>query len=291
MQQQLSHKEQAFLKFKKDIQVYEKAVFPSLLQNHGITPEHFGQIVISEVKRNDKLLEAFLVNPSSMYASILAGAEIGLIPNEMNGEFYLIPRNIKQPNGSHLLTVTPLIGYKGLVRILLRGGGIVRINAEVVYESDEFHVEYGLEPKLIHKPSFSGGRLAENIKYAYACCKTRSGEFQFAVLTRDELLTIQATSKNANALYFNDKLGINRWMEKKAALIQLSKLIDKDYYAQKAISLSGSIEGGAYLTSDDGKEYRLVEGSVVRPSRMRKIYDEFAKEPQLLTDKKEGDEN
>jgi hypothetical protein len=50
-----------------------------------------------------------------MFASILAGAEIGLIPSDMLGEFYLIPRKIDgKPS------VTPLIGYKGLVNILLR---------------------------------------------------------------------------------------------------------------------------------------------------------------------------
>jgi len=50
-----------------------------------------------------------------MFALILAGAEIGLMLSEMLGEIYLIPRKIDNKP-----TVTPLIGYKGMVNIILK---------------------------------------------------------------------------------------------------------------------------------------------------------------------------
>lgn len=282
-------KEQAIMRFKREMKDYQQHVLPTLLEQHGISPAHFAQIVVSELKRNDKLLDAFTKNPASMYASVLAGAEIGLIPSDMIGEFYLIPRTIKQSDGSYLPTVTPLIGYKGLVSIILRSGDVVKVHSEVVYEGDDFEVSYGLEPTINHKPNFGAERTAANIRYAYAVAKMRTGEYQFTVLTRQEILTIQGLSKYNNDLYFNDKMGVNRWMEKKAALIQLSKLLQKDFYSKKAISYDNAFEGGAYLTLDDNKNIKIVEGTAVKPKRFRNIYEELSTpiEPQNI----ESDEN
>ena len=77
-------------KFQQNIEQYEQSVLPNLLKKHNIDVSQFKQIVLSEIKKNPKLLEAFMSNPASMFASILAGAEIGLIPSDMLGEFYLI---------------------------------------------------------------------------------------------------------------------------------------------------------------------------------------------------------
>jgi len=253
---------------------YEKQVLPSLLNDtHAkVTPAKFTQIVINEIKKNEKLLQAFAENPSSMFASILAGAEIGLVPSDLLGEFYLIPRNIKQDNGKYKLTVTPLIGYKGLHKILLRSGEIENIEAQVVFEGEEFKVSLGTSPKLDHTPDFTLQRTADRITHVYAVAHYKSGRCQFQVLTRAEVTAIRDLSKYNNKLYFNDRENPNRWMEKKCCLIQLAKLLDKDYYGTKAIELDNRLEGGAVLTLDDQERVKLVEDAPVRPARYRNIY-------------------
>lgn len=253
---------------------YEKQVLPSLLNDtHAkVTPAKFTQIVINEIKKNEKLLQAFAENPSSMFASILAGAEIGLVPSDLLGEFYLIPRNIKQDNGKYKLTVTPLIGYKGLHKILLRSGEIENIEAQVVFEGEEFKVSLGTSPKLDHTPDFTLQRTADRITHVYAVAHYKSGRCQFQVLTRAEVTAIRDLSKYNNKLYFNDRENPNRWMEKKCCLIQLAKLLDKDYYGTKAIELDNRLEGGAVLTLDDQERVKLVEDAPIRPARYRNIY-------------------
>ena len=268
----LTPQQQAIQTFKSQLSSYEKQILPDLLEKHNISPQQFVQIVLSEIKKSEKLLQAFIDNPSSMFASILAGAEIGLIPSDMIGEFYLIPRNIKGSDGKYKQTVTPLVGYKGLVNILLRSGDITRIHTEVVYEGDTFEPIYGLEPNIIHKPNFDVPRTANKIRYAYAVAKTKSGEYQFAVLTRAEIEGIKNLAKYENDLYFNDKMGINRWMEKKAALIQLSKMLPKDYYSKKAINMDNMVSGGAMLTLDEDNKIKIVEGTPIKPTRFRNIY-------------------
>jgi recombination protein RecT len=257
---------------KSQLTSYEAKVLPDLLEKHNISVSQFVQVVLSEIKKSEKLLQAFMENPSSMFASILAGAEIGLIPSDMIGEFYLIPRNLKQSDGKYRMSVTPLIGYKGLHNILLRSGDVTRIHTEVVYEGDVFEPIYGLEPNIIHKPNFDVPRSADKIKYAYAVAKMKSGEYQFAVMTRAEIETIKNLSKIPNDLYFNDKMGINRWMERKCVLIQLSKMLPKDYYSKKAISMDNMLEGGGMLTLDENNQIKVVEGTPIKPTRYRNIY-------------------
>ena len=254
-------------KFSEQLGLYEKKVLSTLLEVHNITPQQYIQIVLNEVKKSPNLIKALIENPSSMYASIIAGAEIGLMPSELLGEFFLIPRSIKQANGNYAMTVCPLIGYKGLVNILLRSGDITRIHTEVVYEGEEFEVIKGLEPHIIHKTNFDVPRTAEKIKFAYAVAKHKNGEYSFEAITRKQIENIRDLPKYKNDLYFNDTLGMNRWMEKKAALIQLSKMLPKDYYAKRAIALDSSIEGGALLALDDENKVKIISPN---PTKSRK---------------------
>lgn len=265
----------AVQQFSSYMDKYEKKVLPALLQQtNTISPAKFVQIVTNEVKKNSKLLNAFAENPSSMFASILAGAEIGLVPSDLLGEFYLIPRTLKI-DGKFKLSVTPLIGYKGLVKILLRSGDIQSIEAHVVYEGDFFEVQYGTNPKLSHEPR-AIDRTADKISHVYCVAFFKSGRTQFHVLSRQEILNIKNMSKNNNDLYFNDQKNPNRWMEKKCCLIQLSKLLDKDYYGTKAIELDGKLEGGATLDLE-GDEVKVIENKTQKPERFRNIYDTLNK--------------
>jgi len=273
--------QEAIQRFSTQLEKYEKKVLPDLLNEHGISPAKFITTVINEVKKNPKLLEAFIANPSSMFASILAGAEIGLMPSEMVGEFYLIPRKLKQANGSYKMTVCPQIGYKGLVAILLRGGDVLRINTEVVYKGDKFEAVYGLEPNIIHIPDFNAIRTAANIEYAYAVAKNKNGEYQFAVMTRAEIEAVRNMSPFENDLYFNDKKGNNRWMERKVVLTQLSKLLSKNYHStKKGISMDSLLDGGSYLTLDESNNIKVIEAgnsNFNRSSGKKNIYDTLSR--------------
>jgi hypothetical protein len=91
-------------------------------------------------------------------------------------------------------------------------------------------------------------------------------------MTRSEIQAVQKMGKYENDLYFNDKMGINRWMERKCVLIQLSKMLPKDYYSKKAIGMDSMMESGAVLTLDENNQVKIVEGTPVKPTRFRNIY-------------------
>jgi recombination protein RecT len=263
-------------RFGQYLDSYKQSVLPDLLKKHNIEPAQFVQIVLSEIKKNEKLQQAFLENPSSMFASILAGAEIGLIPSDMLGQFYLIPRRIE-----NRMTVTPMIGYKGLVNIILRSGEVTKVHTECVYEGDEFEPIYGLEPNIIHKPNFSKPRSSETLKFVYAVAKLKSGDYQFCVLSKNDIIKIQSLSRYNNELYFNDKKDPNMWMVKKTALMQLSKMLPKDYYGNKAVELDNRFEGGAILQLDDDNTIKIVDGKKIAPVKQASAINTFNALPDI----------
>jgi len=262
--------------FNNSLEAYKKQVLPNLLSKHNIEPAQFVQIVVSELKKNPKLIDAFKENPSSLFASILAGAEIGLIPSDMLGEFYLIPRRI---DGKQ--TVTPLIGYKGLVSILLRSGEITKIHTECVYEGDHFEAIYGLEQNIIHKPNFDTERSANTLKFVYAVAKLKNGDYQFQVLSKGEILKIKALSRYDNDLYFNDKKDPQMWMVRKTALIQLSKMLPKDFYGKKAVEMDGQLEGGAILSLDEDNNIKIIDGKKVTSLKQASVINTINSLPEI----------
>lgn len=47
-------------------------------------------------------------------------------------------------------------GVRGMLSIARRSGEIASVVAEVVHDNDEFSIEYGMKPDLIHKPCIDG---------------------------------------------------------------------------------------------------------------------------------------
>ena len=76
------------------------------------------------------------------------------------------------------------LGYKGLIDLAYRSGEVESIQAHVVYSNDTFECEYGLNPKLTHKPAEKD--RGEPVK-VYAVFKTKSGGFGFEVMSMDDV--------------------------------------------------------------------------------------------------------
>ena len=240
--------------FTNTIEKYEKKNLAELLEGSSMTPAQFKQIVINELKRSSNLQEAFVRNPASLFASILHCAEMGLNPSQMVGEFFFIP---------YKDSITPILGYKGLLTLLMRSNKVKKIWSEVVYEDDDFEYELGLEPKLLHTPNHHSVRNSKNIKCIYACAKL-DDEVIFKVMFKSEIQNIINMSKVPNELFFNDKKDPEQWMAKKTVLKQLAKLMPKDDdRLKKAVSMDDNIEGGGYLIMDDNDTVRFVQGNII----------------------------
>ena len=148
-----------------------KKALPSVL-----TPERFTRIVLSAISVNPKLGSC---TPASFLGAMMTSAQLGLEVNTPLGQAYVLPYSNKG-----VLEAQFQLGYKGLIDLAYRSGEVESIQAHVVYENDEFSCEYGLEPKLVHKPADTN--RGEAIK-VYAVFKTKSGGFGFEVMSMEDV--------------------------------------------------------------------------------------------------------
>lgn len=148
-----------------------KKVLPTV-----ITPERFTRIALSALNNTPALQQC---TPMSFLAALMNAAQLGLEPNTPLGQAYLIPYKNKG-----VLECQFQIGYKGLIELAYRNGNMQTIQAQAVYDNDVFHYEYGLEPKLIHRPAFSDrGELV----YFYGIFRTVNGGYGMAVMSKADM--------------------------------------------------------------------------------------------------------
>lgn len=272
-----------FSNFNSSIEKYEKKNLTDLLLGSNTSPQKFKQMLINELERNVKLQEAFLKNPASFFASALYCAELNLSPSSLVGEFFFTV---------HAGQIKPILGYKGLVALLLRSDKVKKIWAEVVYNEDDFEYELGLEPKMVHIPNFNSIKTCDNIKCIYSCAKV-GDDIVFKVMTLEEIKTIVEILETPSEYYFNDKKDPEKWLLKKVVLKQMSKLMPKeDDRLLKAVSFDDNVEGGGYLVLDDNDTVRVVQGTIIgRQSNIKKrsIYQNLTnfEEDALLNEKNE----
>ena len=163
---------------KKTMQQYIKTMEPEIKKALPtvITPERFTRMMLSALSCNPKLA---MCTPKSFLGAMMSAAQLGLEPNTPLGQAYLIPYKNKGVD-----EVQFQIGYKGLIDLAYRSGEVELVQAHIVYENDTFECEYGLEPKLIHKPADTD--RGDPIK-VYAMFKTKSGGYGFEVMSMDDV--------------------------------------------------------------------------------------------------------
>lgn len=163
---------------RKTLQSYIKAMDSEIKKAlpSVITPERFTRMVLSAISTNPKLASC---TPASFLGAMMSAAQLGLEPNTPLGQAYILPYMNK---GS--LEAQFQIGYKGLIDLAYRSGDVEVVQAHIVYEHDTFECEYGLEPKLMHKPADKD--RGDPVK-VYAVFKTKSGGYGFEVMSMEDV--------------------------------------------------------------------------------------------------------
>lgn len=203
-----------------------------------LTPERFSRMVLTALTKTPKLQTC---RPDTFVGAMLTAAQLGLEPNTPLGQAYLIPY---KNNKKEIIECQFQIGYKGLIDLAYRSGEYQCIMAEVVYENDKFDFEYGLEPKLEHKPALADRGRA---KWVYALYKLKNGGYSFKVMSIDDVVKY---AKKYSKSYSDGPWQTNlEAMAKKTALKQLLK------YAPMKTELAGAVTAdGSVSTIDFSQE-------------------------------------
>lgn len=177
-----------------------------------MTPERFTRIALSAVSNTPKLGSC---TPQSFLGAMMNAAQLGLEPNTPLGQAYLIPFENRKKG---ITECQFQIGYKGLIDLAYRSGEVKMIDAQVVYENDEFEYELGMDPVLKHKPARTN---RGNPIYFYATFKLTNGGQGFQVMSIED---VQEHAKKYSKTYNNGPWQTNfEEMAKKTVLKKLLK--------------------------------------------------------------------
>lgn len=212
----------------------------------AVLPKHVGadrmlKIALGALRTTPKLMQA---RTDTLLGAIIQCAQLGLEPNTPLGHAYLIPFE----NRSKGITEVQIVfGYKGLIDLARRSGQIVSIAAHEVREHDHFEYEYGLDEKLVHRPSM-GER--GNVIAFYAVAKLVGGGYAFEVMSRADVETIRNESQGWKTAVRFKKEASSPWgahfveMGRKTVLRRLFKFLPVSIELATASTLDGKAAVG-----------------------------------------------
>lgn len=150
--------------------------------------DKFTRMCRTELKQNVNLQQC---DPLSVTGALIQSAELGLVPASTLGQVYLIPRYNRKKGKTQCQM---MVGYRGMLELARRSGQVKTIHAFIVYANDTFKIKYGFSPRIDHIPSTEN---RGDFKCVYAVATLKSGEKQFEMMTRQEVLQIKDRAKKS----------------------------------------------------------------------------------------------
>ena len=199
-----------------------------------ISPDRFLRMAMNTLNENSQLRES---SPLSFIAALLNAAQLGLEPNTPLGQAYLVPYKNKG-----LLETQFILGYKGLINLAFRSGQMKMIQAHVVREQDMFDFEYGLNPKLVHRPANGSPEERGEITYIYGVYTLSNGGCGFEVCSKAEIDAFAAKYSKAFSSTFSPWSTAYEEMAKKTVIKRVLKYAPISADLQRMLSTDESIK-------------------------------------------------
>lgn len=225
-----------------------KDQFAMVLPRH-LTPERMFRVAMTAIQQTPKLLEC---DRKSLYSAVMRAAQLGLEPDGILGQAYLIPYG-KQ--------VQFIPGYKGLIDLARRSGEVSNIIAKEVCKNDEFTVDFSLEVPFVHKPKLDGDR--GEITHFWAMARFKDGGFHWDYMTKAEVQSIRDQSSGWQSAKKYSKTAESPWekhfveMGKKTAIRRIAKYLPMS--VQKAAMVEDLVNAGKSFTTNEFGEF-VIDG-------------------------------
>lgn len=167
-----------------------------VLQHTPVRWESFRNAVVASAARNPKLVEAMAQSPDTFYLAVNRAAELGLVPGDVHGHCYMIPR--KNRHRDNRLEVNFQIGYKGLIDLAYRHPRVKAVEMHLVYDGEDFNYDRG-NSQIHHPYSWGTDRRPEKVIGGYALARVEGLELPVAwILDRQEIEERRARSQAAD---------------------------------------------------------------------------------------------
>lgn len=229
------------------LELYKGSIAQALPKH--ITPDRMIRVALTAMVKQPDLLYC---TSHSLIEAVMTAGQLGLMPDSVLGECYLIPFN---NNRKGVKECQIIIGYRGLCALAMRSGQVKSVQARAVFaangatedgeQGDFFDYELGLEEKLKHIPN--GVKDQKYITHFYAIVKFNNGGHVLNVMTRAEVEKIRDESKNY--MYSKDKPNSiwGKYFEEmgcKTVLRRLMKYVPLSPELQKAVSMDEAADLG-----------------------------------------------
>lgn len=160
----------------------------------GITKDRFTRAAITAIQKNPGIVEG---DKNSLYSSLVESAQVGLLCDSKQAALVIYNTNVgtkQQPRWIKKVQFMPMVG--GIILNLGRVGATV--DSQVVHANDDFNVEFGDEPRIVHRPATLGTERGEMIG-AYAII-TKDGVKYREVMDKAQIEAVRAQSKAKDSL-------------------------------------------------------------------------------------------
>lgn len=237
-------------RFKQELAMREGHLRSLLPQ--AMTVDKFQGIVVAAVADNMDLLDC---DRASLLKACLSAAELGLSLNKNMGEADIL----KVWDGRLKKNVAQFRPrYKGLMKLALQSGEVLKIESRLVYANDTFEVEEGIDPRIIHKHGLSNrGEMVG----AYCVWKLKNGETQFEIMNKEQILAIRdrssAKTKDGNIVGPWKTDEAEMW--RKTVVRRASKYMPLSTEAQRAVAVDNQADGIVEADEYTGDEMDITD--------------------------------
>jgi len=237
-------------RFKQELAMRESHLRSLLPQ--AMTVDKFQGIVVAAVADNMDLLEC---DRGSLLKACLSAAELGLSLNKSMGEADILKvwdNRLKK----NVAQFRPR--YKGLMKLAMQSGEVLKIESRLVHENDVFEVEEGLDSRIVHKHGLSNRGAMVG---AYCVWKLKNGETQFEVMNKEQILAIRdrssAKTKDGNIVGPWKTDEAEMW--RKTVVRRASKYMPLSTEAQRAVAVDNQAEGVIEADEYAGSEVDITD--------------------------------
>jgi recombination protein RecT len=206
-----------------------------------LTPDRMVRIAMTEMRRTPALLQC---SQASLLGAVIQAAQLGLEIGHALGHCYLVPFKGE---------VQFIVGYRGMMELARRAKA--NLMARAAYEGDEFDFEFGLDPKLTHKPAKDRAQDPTKLTHVYAVLKFPNGDQEFDVMSKAEVDQIRGRSAaGRSGPWVTDYEA----MAKKTVIRRLFKYAPVSIEIQQAVGLdeladAGESQGNGSIIETTGK--------------------------------------
>jgi len=193
-----------------------------------VPPQTISRLALTAANRDGKLWNC---TPESFAAAVVECCQLGLEPNSVSGEAYLIPYG-------NVCTLVP--GYKGLIKLAYNSGQVASIASHNVYEEEPFTVDWGASQPISHTelpPSQRG-----EYKATYARIKIKGGEPQWELMWAEDVAKVQARAQSKRGPWSHAE--DVKEMRRKTVLRKALKYVPKSATMERALALQDAFDTG-----------------------------------------------